>query len=193
VSADVTFITGGMAGGQQTFAENCGDGSKVLNLLPIGEKSGFTQGKDIHAGADLDERKEVFGQLGDFYITVEGGPGVILEASAAFQRGAAILPLIRTGGASSGMTMADKQIPQEALTRPLFATEAQWELLTTKGADVEKTGAAIAEMVTAFVQQQDVKVDLAALDAQVSKEMAVEAEAKTELDKGFEQPLQPEA
>jgi hypothetical protein len=32
----VAFVTGGMAGVQNVFAESCGDGSKLWNLLPIG-------------------------------------------------------------------------------------------------------------------------------------------------------------
>jgi len=151
----VTFVTGGMAGVQQTFADNCGDGSLVANLLPVGQSSGFKQGKDMNAGADLDQRKEIFGQLGDVYITVEGGPGVAQEARAAHARGAAIVPLIRTGGASGGMF----DFPAEALARPDWATTSQWTLLTDKTASVDNTAFMVAMMVNALIEKLAPKAD----------------------------------
>merc|ERR1712182_54047 len=94
----IYFITGGRKGLQEAFASTCGDGSRVWNLLPEGQSSGFARGTDINAGADLKARMEIFASLGDVYITAEGGPGVSFEASLAFHRGAAVQPLMRTGG-----------------------------------------------------------------------------------------------
>ncbi|CAK0857481.1 unnamed protein product [Prorocentrum cordatum] len=116
---EVAFVTGGLPGVQRVFADHCGDGSRLWNLLPRAESSGYAVGRDVHAGADLAERKEVFGQLGDVYVTVEGGPGVAQECRAAAARGAAIVPLMRSGGASAGMF----EFPPEALQRPAFATQ----------------------------------------------------------------------
>lgn len=137
------FVTGGMAGVQECFAKHCGDGSRVTHLLPEGQESGFGVGKDVHAGADLEERIAIFGQLGDLYITVEGGPGVSQEARAAHQRGAIVLPLIRTGGASGGMF----EFPAPALEKPNSVAEEQWELLKNKEASIEDTAGAMVGMV----------------------------------------------
>jgi len=143
------FVTGGMRGVQETFAKHCGDGSNVWNLLPVGESSGFEQGMDINAGADLAERKAIFGLLGDIYITVEGGPGVSQEAQAAFERGAAVIPLIRTGGASSGMF----NFPQGALLKPPFATEEQWSHLANGDAQLDDSATAVADIVQKRVDE----------------------------------------
>ncbi len=52
-SSSVVFITGGMAGVQETFAKHCKPGSRVYNMLPQGESSGYGVGTDITAGAGL--------------------------------------------------------------------------------------------------------------------------------------------
>mmetsp|Transcript_110884 Transcript_110884/g.277554 ORF Transcript_110884/g.277554 Transcript_110884/m.277554 type:complete len:244 (+) Transcript_110884:100-831(+) len=141
------FVTGGMAGVQETFAKQCGDGSKVLNLLPVGQSSGFGRGTDINAGADLEERKAIFGLIGDVYITVEGGPGVSQEARAACAREAFVLPLIRTGGASEGMF----NFPPKAVERPQWIKEEQWSLLKNKSAPVGEAAAVVADIVEMLV------------------------------------------
>ncbi|CAK0814374.1 unnamed protein product [Prorocentrum cordatum] len=148
---EVAFVTGGMPGVQRAFAGQCGDGSRLWNLVPRAESSDYGVGRDVHAGADLAERKEVFGQLGDVYVTVEGGPGVAQESRAAAARGAAIVPLIRTGGASAGMF----DFPPEALQRPAFATQEQWELLSSPDATVAMSAAAAAHMVTGIISERE--------------------------------------
>jgi len=142
------FVTGGMSGVQETFATSFGDG--VWNLLPVGQSSGYGRGTDIHAGKDLEERKVIFGLLGDIYITVEGGPGVSQEARAAYERGAAVVPLMRTGGASSGQF----DFPPGALERPFFATTEEWLLLKDKDAQVDKTAEAVVDIVTAWAGER---------------------------------------
>eukprot|EP00747_Dinoflagellata_sp_TGD_P083394 gnl/TRDRNA2_/TRDRNA2_162094_c0_seq1.p1 gnl/TRDRNA2_/TRDRNA2_162094_c0~~gnl/TRDRNA2_/TRDRNA2_162094_c0_seq1.p1 ORF type:complete len:495 (-),score=85.61 gnl/TRDRNA2_/TRDRNA2_162094_c0_seq1:113-1597(-) len=133
------FITCGKAGVQKVFAESCGDGSRVWNLLPHGQASGYGVGKDIQAGQDLAQRGQIFGRLGDIYITVEGGQGVAEEARSAFERGALVLPLVRTGGASEGMF----DFPSGALLKPSFATREQWALLGDQGAPLADSAAAV--------------------------------------------------
>jgi len=139
-------VTGGMKGVQQTFARHCGDGSKVWNLLPVGGSSGYGVGTDIHAGANLDERKLVFGQLGDVYVTFEGGPGVAQEARDAAARGAFVVPLARTGGASSGMF----DFPRSALERPPSVSEGMWGLLFDSNARAADSASAAAQIVLDF-------------------------------------------
>jgi len=142
------FITGGMAGVQETFAKHCPN-SRVFNLLQIGGSSGYGVGMDLEAGENLDERKKVFGQIGDIYITVEGGPGVAQEARDAFKRGAGIVPLMRTGGASEGQF----GFPPEALKPPAFAEAAHWELLQRADVPVADSIAAAAHIVAGFASQ----------------------------------------
>jgi len=147
------FVTGGMDGVQKTFATNCTDGSRVLNLLPEGQSSGYSVGLDVHAGADLNERKVVFAQLGDVYVTVEGGPGVAQEARDASARGAIVVPMMRTGGASSGMF----GFPAEALAVHPEASARQWELLQDTGASVTATAEAAAEIILAATSARDLQ------------------------------------
>lgn len=148
------FVTGGMAGVQECFAKSCGDGSNVWTLLTVGESGKYGVGTDAHAGANLDEKREVFGQLGDVYITVEGGPGVSKLAKAAHDRGATILPLIRSGGASGGMF----DFPKVALERPECATEEQWSLLQNKGAKVEESAQAVVAVVQKLAKKHNASI-----------------------------------
>jgi len=154
------FVTGGMAGVQQLFAEHCGEASRLWHLLPEGEASGFSAGEDVGAGRDLDERKAIFGQLGDIYLTFEGGPGVAAEARAATERGAVVLPLARTGGASGGMF----DFPKAALERPAFATDAQWALLQHTDGSVEDCMEAVLELARKATARQPSFEDLIGVD-----------------------------
>ena len=148
---EAILVTGGMAGVQQVFAESCGDGARVWNLLPVGQASGYLRGLDIHAGADLEQRKAIMGQLGDIYVTVEGGPGVSAEARAAHARGAGVLPMARTGGASSGMF----DFPEAALKRPPCAGETEWALLFHPYAPAAQSAAAAAAIVAQMASAPD--------------------------------------
>eukprot|EP00931_Biecheleriopsis_adriatica_P023996 TRINITY_DN15043_c0_g1_i2.p1 TRINITY_DN15043_c0_g1~~TRINITY_DN15043_c0_g1_i2.p1 ORF type:complete len:1968 (+),score=448.09 TRINITY_DN15043_c0_g1_i2:92-5995(+) len=145
----VIFLTGGMSGVQDSFAKACIAGSRIYNLLPFGIDSSYGVGVDIHAGANLEERMQIFSQLGDVYISFEGGPGVSKEANAAFARGAGVVPLIRTGGASSGMF----DFPAGALSKASFASDEQWKLLANKDAPVADTARAAVEIIKRFISQ----------------------------------------
>lgn len=143
LAGSVTFVTGGMAGVQKTFAENFGDGFRLWNLLPIGQKSGFKIGSDVHAGSNLDQRKLIISQLGHIYITVEGGPGVGHEARLAVENGAYIVPLMRTGGASAGAC----DFPASALEKPDHVNQVHWDFLANKEASVQESASAAAAIV----------------------------------------------
>jgi len=143
VDSKAKFVTGGMPGVQEAFAKQCGDGSRVWNLLPTGQRSSFGRGTDINAGTNLEERKAIFGLIGDFYITVEGGPGVSQEARMAHTRGAAVVPLRRTGGASEGMF----DFPHGALQKPDFASEEQWSLLASNDAPIDESATALSAIL----------------------------------------------
>jgi len=145
----ISFFTLAMPGVQQTFAEHC-NSSRLWNLLPAGQTSGYGSGKDVCAGTAMDECKEVFAQLGDVYLTAEGGPALAGEAKAALARGALLLPLRRTGGASSGLCA----FPQEALARPAFASEEHWQLVGQEDAPVAESAAAVAAIFNAFASSR---------------------------------------
>mmetsp|Transcript_31440 Transcript_31440/g.74985 ORF Transcript_31440/g.74985 Transcript_31440/m.74985 type:complete len:224 (-) Transcript_31440:107-778(-) len=143
------FVTGGLQGVQERFAASCNDSSSHLfHLLPFGQHSDFAHGSDLHAGRDLDERKDVFGKLGDLYITVEGGPGVAKEAATASQRKAAVIPLICTGGASSGLF----DFPKQCLERPTWAPEHLWGRL--RKADPTQAAQAVADLAQIFLERR---------------------------------------
>jgi len=163
----VVFLTGGMRGVQETFATSAKEtsGVRLFHLLPENEEPTGWAGTDIHIGANLHQRKQVFSEVGDIYICAEGGPGVSAEAQRAVDRGAVVIPLVRTGGASGGMF----DFPAAALERPSFATEDQWSLLSNKGADVGDSAAAVAAIVAGLMREQ----------ARPSADKKVESEADT--------------
>lgn len=144
----VCFVTGGMEGVQKCFAQASSGDVRLYNLLPEGQTSGYGRGEDVFAGKDLKERMAVYGLLGDVYITVEGGPGVASEARAAAERGAGIVALRRTGGASGGMF----EFPTQALQRPAHVSEEQWERLGSKEAPIEESAAAAVALAAGLLE-----------------------------------------
>jgi len=153
LASRVVVLTGGMPGVQLTFANGCSNGPPVVNMLPKGQASNFDVGVDFAEFADLKERIEVFGQIGDIYISVEGGPGVSKEANAAFERGAIVLPMISTGGASGGLF----DFPAAALQQPSFASAEDWDLLSSKG-DPEATARAVVAMILNILPVEEVGI-----------------------------------
>eukprot|EP00927_Polykrikos_kofoidii_P016245 TRINITY_DN17321_c0_g1_i1.p1 TRINITY_DN17321_c0_g1~~TRINITY_DN17321_c0_g1_i1.p1 ORF type:complete len:1699 (-),score=318.54 TRINITY_DN17321_c0_g1_i1:1384-6480(-) len=141
------FITSGLPGVQKVFAEHCGDGSQVFNLVSHLATSGFRQGKDICVGDNIEQRREIIGLLGDVYITFEGGPGVAQEARAAFSRGAFVVPVVRTGGASAGAF----DFPVGALQVPRFVERSRWEMLRDEHVPVADAAAVVAAIVADVV------------------------------------------
>eukprot|EP00928_Gymnodinium_smaydae_P040367 TRINITY_DN2737_c0_g2_i1.p1 TRINITY_DN2737_c0_g2~~TRINITY_DN2737_c0_g2_i1.p1 ORF type:complete len:571 (-),score=95.92 TRINITY_DN2737_c0_g2_i1:143-1855(-) len=132
---DVVALTGGLPGVQQIFATSLGAKPKVIHLLPEGDASNFGVGQDLHAGSSMEERMAIYGHLGDVYLTFEGGPGVAKEAIMAHSRGAAVLPMMWTGGASGGMF----NFPPGALEPPACCSAEEWALLQERGSRDEET------------------------------------------------------
>lgn len=141
-----------MAGVQKVFAENSCDGSIVCNLVPEGCQSSFSKGLDVTAGHDQQEKRKILGLVGTVYITIEGGPGVAEEAKAAFDNSALVLPIQRSGGASSGMF----SYPPSALSKPWCATEDEWRLLADKKASIENTALACLSITQKFMSQRSI-------------------------------------
>jgi len=149
-ASEAVFVTCGMAGVQESFAKNCGDGSRVLHLLREGASTNYGVGKDVHAGADAKEQMDIFAQLGDVYLVVEGGAEVAETAKTAHERGATILPLMRAGGAGAG----ECGFPSAALEKPSFASEDNWALLKRKEASVDECTSAVVAMVKQLAAKQ---------------------------------------
>jgi len=152
--AGVAFVTGGLPGVQQSFAgtsSSSSSGSKHQHwhLVQKGTASGFGSGSDLEAGRDQVEKGQLLALVGDVYVTFEGGPGVAKEANIAFERGALVVPLVRTGGASSGMFYFPKGAiaPHAGVKDPV-----PWEVLGRKEASLAETAHAVAEIVAAFVR-----------------------------------------
>lgn len=153
------FVTGGLAGVQETFVKSCCDPARVVSLVPQGDKCAFEGvGSTLFAGADMAQRKAVFAALGDVYITVEGGPGVAEEARIAFSRGAAVVPLIRTGAASAGMF----DFPAGALEKPAFASQEHWSLLSGD-CPLSSTAGAVVALVAGFLTSKRMRTRSAPL------------------------------
>eukprot|EP00929_Paragymnodinium_shiwhaense_P034498 TRINITY_DN1875_c1_g1_i1.p1 TRINITY_DN1875_c1_g1~~TRINITY_DN1875_c1_g1_i1.p1 ORF type:complete len:2704 (+),score=764.56 TRINITY_DN1875_c1_g1_i1:161-8272(+) len=170
---EVVVITGGLDGVQKAFGQGLGDSfPSLVNLLPEGDSSHYGVGVDYHAGWDLAERMDVFGKLGDVYITIEGGPGVAKEARAAFRRGAMLIPMMSTGGASSGMF----DFPIGAFERPSFATQEQWAKLVSRRAPAEVAGT-VVEMLQAIMARQK---EAAEKKGEEAAQQSREPEAKEE-------------
>lgn len=147
----VVVLTGGMPGVQQAFAQSLGANFGQVHLLPEGKSSDFGVGKDVIAGHDLPERMHIFGSLGHVYVCIEGGPGVAKEAKQAFERGAVVLPVMSTGGASSGMF----DFPQGALKKPDSVTDDQWSMMKAQG-DPDATATAMTDVILGIVEKQRV-------------------------------------
>jgi len=151
----VVALTGGLPGVQEDFAKALGEKPEVVHMLPVGEESGFGVGRDLAAGATMAERMEIYGQIGDFYLTFEGGPGVAKEAIMAHSRGATLLPMMWTGGASNGMF----DFPPEALEQPNFCSEEEWAALKERGARdgeelVRTTAEAAVKVLRGMIQER---------------------------------------
>lgn len=122
------MITGGLCGAQEEFAKafaaSAGvESVKLVNIVPKGTASGYGVGRDVEVGAGLSALHEVFAQLAQVFLAVEGGPAAASEARAVLKReDAPVLPLMRGGGRRFDFR-------PEGLQRPSCATEEQWALL----------------------------------------------------------------
>jgi len=153
LGGNIVVLTTGNKGVQETFVANLGNTLQVVNLVSATEASGFSRGTDVAAGENHEERMYILGQLGDVYLTVEGGPVVAKEAKAAAQRQAAVIPLKSTGGASAGMF----DFPQDALRKPSWATQEQWAKLESQALPDEMAATVVA-MLQAILRERGTAV-----------------------------------
>eukprot|EP00440_Ansanella_granifera_P009963 gb/GFBE01010802.1/.p1 GENE.gb/GFBE01010802.1/~~gb/GFBE01010802.1/.p1 ORF type:complete len:332 (+),score=70.17 gb/GFBE01010802.1/:1-996(+) len=142
--SSAVVLTGGMPGVQEFMAKGLSHNGfdRIMNLVFMGQESSYGVGEDLVAGMDLDERRKVFASLGHVYLCIEGGPGVAQEAKDAFERGAFVLPIASTGGASSGLF----GFPLGALEQSRFATAAEWACLT-EPAEPEAVAEAVVKIL----------------------------------------------
>ncbi len=103
----LVLITGGVEGvgeavGRAFFqARYAVDQSPlVYHFLPEGEGA-WDYGETLFAGSDMPERREILARLSEVFLAVEGGPGTVHEAQIAIARGAAVIPVGRSGGHSA--------------------------------------------------------------------------------------------
>lgn len=144
---------------QRAFAQACGGSLRLLNVAPPGRAPG-----------EAEACRERYGRLGDVYLLVEGGASLAAEARAIVERGAAIVPLGRTGGASAGLYC------EEPWPRPQQAAVEQWEMLSRRDLPVWRTAGVAAELVAALCDGPRLGAralgaserDLAAADTEVS-------------------------
>lgn len=153
MSNRIVVLTEGMRGVQELFAKAFGSSSPLVHLLPAGHASGFSVGKDVVAGNSHKERTDIFGRVGQVYISVGGGPEEAKKAKAAFERGAILIPLACSGGASSGMF----GFPGGAFSEPGFATREQWACLQQK-VSPESAARAVVEILTNLLASVELKV-----------------------------------
>ena len=126
--------------------------TRVYHLAPDGFTGcdwGF--GEVLMAGQNMAERRELLAGTSAVGISVEGGPGtademsLLLSSSSSSSSAAVLLPLARTGGASSGMFGAP------AVARPEAVSEADWALLADSSASVDSSAAAMVRAVVAVL------------------------------------------
>jgi len=75
--------------------------------------------------------------------TVEGGQGTAQDALIAYEKGAVLLPLMRTGRASAG----GFDYPAHPLTKPPFISQAHWDKMSDSETSVSAGADAIAHVV----------------------------------------------
>jgi len=144
------FVTGGMPGAQQAFSRAFGDARRLWHVVPGG---GFpcaspAEGAVVEAAGTCQQHKQqVLGRVGDVYLTFEGGPGVAKEARLAVANTAIVVPVRRTGGASSGMF----DFPAAAFERPDCVDDETWALLESAEAPLQASIDAIVQVVVRLV------------------------------------------
>jgi hypothetical protein len=105
----LVLLTGGVEGigeavGRSFFQtrRDAGQEPRVYHILPEGEPA-WDYGDTLFAGSDMTERREVLGRLAALFLLVEGGPRAGHEVDVATSRGAAVIPVGRSGGHAAAL------------------------------------------------------------------------------------------
>lgn len=147
LAGGAVVLTGGMPGVQKAFAKGVGsDFAGLCHLLPEGRtSSGYGVGRDVQCGVSLEHRPAVAARLADVVLVFAGGASVAREATAAFARGALVIPMRCAGAASSAAFNLD----DAALDRPAHvAMQSEWALLATQPCEAEAVAVAVVSIVT---------------------------------------------
>ena len=99
----------------------------------------LTSGRTKYVGLDYEERREVLGRLGQVYLVIEGGPGTEHEVRVARGRGAAVIPVARSGGHAADVYPLVEPVPG--------AGSPDWELLQDRAAPLEAVISAVRRLV----------------------------------------------
>ena len=138
---ELVIITGGIPGVDEVVGRNFFNERRRLSLkpntfhiLPRGFV-GWDYGVTLFGGDSFRDRRLILGRLASIYLAVEGGPALAHEARVVLRRGAQVIPVGRTGGASRDL-FAKVQCPERRI-------ESEWKLLNDGAAGIEKTGTAV--------------------------------------------------
>ena len=139
------LLTGGVEGiGEaigRSFSQACrerGIEPRIYHVLPEGEEP-WDYGQTLFAGADMTERREVLGRLARLYLLVEGGPRAQHEVEVAWNQGATVLPVGRSGGYAAALFAQ--------MNRPNPLDAETWEVLGSSASSAEQTARAVVQVV----------------------------------------------
>ena len=158
IQPSITLFTGANAVVHEsiTLAFCDADPARANSVFHLKPKSmgacPFRMGTLIIAGVDWEERRQLLAQAGHVAISVEGGPGTADEMRRAHAAGRTIIPISRSGGASSGMF--GTTMP----SIPPGVKPSDWALLADCSASPEDTAAAVVailEVVQAHILSPD--------------------------------------
>jgi hypothetical protein len=143
------LLTGGVEGiGEAVGRSFCqarrdaGQEPRVYHVLPEGEPA-WDYGETLFAGSDMTERREVLGRLSALFLLVEGGPRSGHEVDVATSRGAAVIPVGRSGGYAA--TLYDRA------GRPLAIDAGTWAVLGSSESTPEETARAALRAAQALL------------------------------------------
>lgn len=164
LSGHLVVLTCGNPGVQAAFADGLGDFPSLVHLLPEGPPSVGGTGVVQYCGRTVQMRDAGFEQVGQVYLTFEGDQEAASIARAAVSRGAIVVPVICTGGASGGA----HGFPISALTRPQWVTEPEWSCLQDATSSDVVAGAVLS-IVTKAVHLEEYEKSLEQKSRQFGK------------------------
>jgi hypothetical protein len=153
----LVLLTGGVEGigeavGRSFFQarRDAGQEPRVYHILPDGEQP-WDYGVTVFAGSDMTERREVLGRLAGLFLMVEGGPRAGHEAEVAFDHGAVVLPVGRSGGYAASL--------YARISRPSGIDESTWAVLGSIASTPEQTARAVLRAVQVCLGEAGEQLD----------------------------------
>lgn len=162
-AAVVALVTGGTPGVPAHFSEVFPQ-SRVFHVLPVqcrllpsaGAASG-SEATTLYAGADMPERRAIFGAICDCYVAMGGGPGASDELRHAVAAGRAVIPVASSGGAAMDAACSSQhqqRFPEwrtPLVGRPAAVDPEDWKTITDQHATLSDAAAAVERAVSAIV------------------------------------------